>query len=480
MKLNINTPTLDTISLNNYVIGDSRKLFKEMQNVEPFIDLIITSPPYWDMKQYGDVEEQIGFGQNYNSYLKDIKDIFTDVFNYSKDSATLYLNCDTMKREGKIVRLPDDIATELEKIGWVHQDTIIWNKVKTLPWSRKGQMRNVFEYILMFTKKGNENYKYHIDRIKSVDDLMEWWVDYPERYSPQGKVPTNIWEHVIPTQGSWGKKQEFGQEEFKHACPFPPDLMSKLILLSSDENDVVFDPFAGTGVLLAMAEKHKRRYLGFDTNKDYQKVFENVTKKLVAEEWKIINKKYEEQERKKQILVDTIYKLRVLKYPKALVKKIRGLHLKNLINISNNFSLILAFEDTITNSEENTALKKVNYIFVWKDQSTIDDAKIVINGLLSKSPFTKYGLQVSYVILNSEELNDFLTSLELDYTTLYAYEKGITTYFTKEIELNDYLEETIFPSLTINSIKDIPPIISNIRIQEDDYIEIERKLYVKR
>ncbi|KAF6586438.1 site-specific DNA-methyltransferase, partial [Paenibacillus sp. EKM208P] len=78
--------------------------------------------------------------------------------------------------------------------------------------------------------------------IKNVDKLMEWWIDYPERYNPEGKVPENIWEFPIPTQGSWGNKIDFGEEEFRHACPFPPEMMARLILLSSDKNDVVLDP----------------------------------------------------------------------------------------------------------------------------------------------------------------------------------------------------------------------------------------------
>jgi len=474
MLIEINNQKLDTDKLNQYIVGDSTKLFKELGVFDPFIDLIVTSPPYWDMKQYGEISEQIGHGQNYKSYLNDIKNIFTDVYNYSKDHATLFLNCDTMKRDGKMVRLPDDIASVLEEVGWVHQDTIIWNKVKTLPWSRKGQMRNVFEYILMFTKEGRNDYKYHIERIKTVDDLMEWWVDYPERYNPEGKAPTNIWEHVIPTQGSWGSKQDFGEEEFKHACPFPPELMNKLILLSSDENDVVFDPFAGTGILLATAEKLNRRYLGFDTNPDYQKVFEKVTKKLLSEEWEIIDNKYKEQDRKKQILKETIYKLRALKYPKALVKRIRNLHSKDLINFKNDIKLILAFDEELTEEEKNDSkIGKVKYTFILGNESTLEEAKLIINNILSKPPFTKYGLQIQFDVKSIEEMENYVNYIDHE---LYSYERGCTNSYSRVVNLSEIGTIPYFQLFD----KDIPPIISNIKIHEDDYADIERIEYKKR
>ncbi|MFD1464224.1 DNA-methyltransferase, partial [Paenibacillus farraposensis] len=306
--IQINEQAVDFNQLNQYIICNSKKFTEYIpNNVEPFIDLIVTSPPYWDMKQYGNVK-QTGFQQTYEEYLDDIEQTFNSLYKLSKETATLYVNSDTLKRDGKIIRLPDDIARRLENVGWIHQDIIIWDKGKTLPWSRKGQMRNIFEYIYVFTK--SKHYKYYIERIKTVDELKEWWIDYPERYNPEGKVPDNIWEHFIPTQGSWGTKKDFGDKEFKHACPFPPDMMARIIKLSSDEGDVVFDPYAGTGVLLATAQNLNRRFLGLDTNPDYKQIFEQVTKPLIEEKIQEINNYYEKQEKMKLLLSKTIYKLR--------------------------------------------------------------------------------------------------------------------------------------------------------------------------
>src|SRR5207253_1419630 len=148
----------------------------------------------------------------------------------------------------------------LSGVGWLLKDIIIWNKTRTLPWSGHGQFRRIFEYILFFAK--TSAFKYHVDRIKEPDDLKEWWVKYPERYSPKGKVPSSIWTFPIPVQGS------FSRSNFRHFCPFPSSLIERILLLTTDLGDCVFDPFAGSGVVLAQAKAMGRRFIGCDVNKN--------------------------------------------------------------------------------------------------------------------------------------------------------------------------------------------------------------------
>lgn len=479
-NVSINGEEIEIEKLNKYVNASSLHLKDYFSNNDPFVDLIVTSPPYWDMKEYGEVEEQTGFGQEYQAYLSDIRKIFEGVHHIAKDSATMFVIVDTMKRDGKMVRLPDDIARELETIGWVHQDTIIWDKGKTLPWSRKGQMRNVFEYILMFTKENSSNYKYYIDRIKTTEQLKEWWIDYPERYSPQGKVPDNIWEFYIPTQGSWGSKKDFGEEEFRHACPFPPEMMARLILLATDENDVVFDPFAGTGVFLATAEKMNRKYLGFDTNPDYKKVFEIVTKQLLDEKWPEIETYYNYQERLKKILEESIYKLRILKYPKAVVKKLRNEVKKNSELVSNDFGLLLAIEKPLEESEivlKNKTIGKVNYYFVWNNSETIEQAEKQVKELVSKAPFTKYGLLANIKVINFDELIDLKREIP---GNLSFYINGNTSNEYSKVTLQAVIEKIKSGDIKTLFDKDVPPLVSNVCIKYSDYEMLPAEKYEKK
>ncbi|MED3484640.1 site-specific DNA-methyltransferase [Bacillus toyonensis] len=479
--IHINEQSLDINDLNKYITCNSKQFMEYMpKNIEPFIDLIITSPPYWDMKQYGNVE-QTGFKQTYEEYLDDIEQTFETLYKLSKDTATLYVNSDTLKRNGRLVRLPDDIAKRLENVGWIHQDVIIWDKRKTLPWSRKGQMRNTFEYIHMFTK--TNNYKYYIERIKTVDELKEWWQNYPERYSPEGKVPDNIWEFIIPTQGSWGTKKDFGDKEFKHACPFPPEMMARMIKLSSDEGDVVFDPYAGTGVLLATALNLNRKYLGLDTNPDYKQIFEYVTKPLIEEKMHEINIYYDNQERLKELLNKTIYKLRVLKFPKAMIKKFIKTFEQKEINELSPFVAAIAIEEEMNEQEktEKHKIGKSNYYFVLNNNfNFIDGTGIVttLRKLNKNAPFSKYGLITSVNLITIEEAVDLLTTHQ---SNLYLYSKGVVN--------DSHMEVTIEETIDLIRNKDahkqhtdktIPPIFSNIKINKSDYEEVPAEKYKKR
>lgn len=466
--MNHNNDVLNNHSiLNQYLTCNSKNLTEFLpQDIQPFIDLIITSPPYWDMKEYGEVE-QTGFKQSYEDYLDDIEQTFKKIYNLAKDTATLYVNSDTLKRDGKIIRLPDDIANRLENIGWIHKDVLIWDKGKTLPWSHKGQMRNKFEYIHMFVK--SEKYKYYIERIKTVDELKEWWVDYPERYSPEGKVPDNIWEFTIPTQGSWGSKKDFGDKEFKHACPFPPEMMARLIKLSSDEGDVVFDPYAGTGILLATAEQLNRRFLGIDTNPDYKEIFEHVTKPLINDQINSIIQYYEHQEYLKKLLSNAIFKLRILKFPKEIIKS----YIKEQIDtipFVGAFALVEQYQ--IENDvRANKKIGKSSYYFIAHPSSnTNEEIYMILKNMSTNAPFSKYGLILDIHIVTVEEAIHLFQERNED---IYLYGNAVVNNSIGKISLDEFIE-LIQSENALESYyhKGIPPIFSNVNIILSDYEEI--------
>ena len=135
----------------NYIIGDSRnieKILKKNKVEKP--QLIITSPPYFDVKNYEGAKKQIGFGQNYGEYLKDIVTIFQKCYEVSSPNATFWMIADTIKKDGTTIPLPFDLHRELTNSflsTWKLKDLIIWNKAKNIPWNAKGRFKNHFEYI---------------------------------------------------------------------------------------------------------------------------------------------------------------------------------------------------------------------------------------------------------------------------------------------------------------------------------------------
>ena len=111
------------IDINKIHKYDARDISKLIDN--PIIDVTITSPPYFDMKDYG-YTEQIGFGQNYENYLEDLRKVFEGVYACTKNTGSLWVIIDTFRRAGSVVPLPFDFANKIAPIGWKLQEIIIW------------------------------------------------------------------------------------------------------------------------------------------------------------------------------------------------------------------------------------------------------------------------------------------------------------------------------------------------------------------
>lgn len=401
---------------NVYKYMNAEDLLATYKNYIPFVDLVITSPPYWDAKNYEGNNEQTGFGQTYKEYLKSIKKIFKGVYNISKDTSSLYLIIDTIKRNDRVIRLPDDIADILEDIGWHHKDTIIWNKIKTLPWSRKGQTRNIFEYILFFSKDSKQ-YTYNENNI-TVINPKEWWKNYPERYSRNGIVPSNIWDFTIPAQGSWGSNVD--DEKLNHACPFPASLCHRIMQLSSNPNDLIFDPFGGSGVTLRMAEKMGRRYFGIDINNEYINMFNHATLQYVNSEWIEIQNKELERSKLLDIYSKITTKLRCIKYTKVLLKK--------TIEEYSDCAGILSNYKHIENND-NGFYAELECRLLIKNESAIEQIKEYLDDITKKAPLSKYNLKVniSCELFDGNINSDILNLYKYGYKTFKASEEAINS-----------------------------------------------------
>jgi DNA modification methylase len=279
----------------------------------PLLTTTITSPPYGDLKDYGH-QRQIGRGQRHDEYLMDMRRVFDDLFAHTRLDGSLWVIADTLRPRRsasvrRLVPLPFELAQQAEIAGWVLRDVIIWHKDKTLPWSSPGRLRNSFEYVLFFVKSAH--FKYRIERLREPDDLKQWWVRYPERYNPEGKAPTNVWYAPIPVQGSWANTA------VQHACPLPPDLVERMILLSTDETDVVFDPFAGSGVVVAEAERLRRRGLGSELVEAHVAAFQDTVRAEVTQRRGL--DVLAARAAQSAALRETILSLRAVKYPRVLM-----------------------------------------------------------------------------------------------------------------------------------------------------------------
>lgn len=434
---------------NKLILGDARELEKFLPVDEPIVDLIITSPPYWDMKEYGKIDNQIGYGQSKEGYFNDLGLILASCFNVAKDSGSLWLISDTFRRDGIMELLPFDLATLAKTVGWKLRDLIIWDKQYALPWHQKGQMRNTSEFILVFSK--SDNYKFDVDRIKDIDEISKWWVDFPERFNPKGKTPTSIWRFPIRRRGTWPDPSVIN-----HFCPFPTGLVARIIELTTDPGDFVFDPFAGSGVVLAQAEQMSRSFFGLDVNPEYISMYKDSVKGAIAEEWEEIKKQRDNLVTAMEEFEQTVMKLRVLKYARQAIKAFTE-PLK-----TEEITEILCAICLAEIPEEFDRERKIS-IEIWflgkKNHAFLSTGLASASKRLAKPPLTHYGLTSS---LFYGVPNEFLSEKDKwERETFYLYPIQKVRKFSSADTLSNWLRGSQIVELRAGASV---PLLSNLPI----------------
>ncbi|MGJ8455561.1 DNA methyltransferase [Pseudothermotoga sp. U03pept] len=238
------------------IIGDSRNM---SELIEESMDLIVTSPPYWHIKDYG-VKNQIGYGQTLHEYLKDLYRVWKESFRVLKKGRRLCINIgDQFARSivygrYKIIPLHAEIIAQCEDIGFDYMGAIIWQKKTTMntsgganvmgsyPYPPNGMIEIDYEYILIFKKPGNSIQTAPENKESSILTKDEW----KEYFS-----------------GHWYFK---GEKQTDHEAMFPEELPYRLIRMFSFTQDTVLDPFLGSGTTMKVALNLNRNCIGYEIN----------------------------------------------------------------------------------------------------------------------------------------------------------------------------------------------------------------------
>jgi len=241
------------------IIGDSRQM-SELQ--ESSVHLVITSPPYWQLKDYG-TENQIGFNDSYESYINNLNLVWSECFRVLHDGCRLCINIgDQFARSVyygryKVIPIHSEIIKFCETVGFDFMGQIIWQKATTMnttgggavmgsfPHPRNGIVKLDFEYILLFKKQGNAPPPTAEQKNNSVMTNEEWNTYF---------------------NGHWyfnGAKQD------KHLAMFPEELPHRLIKMFSFPNETVLDPFLGSGTTSSVAKKLNRNSVGYEINHEF-------------------------------------------------------------------------------------------------------------------------------------------------------------------------------------------------------------------
>lgn len=130
------------------------------------IDMAITSPPYFNLRNYGSVGE-IGSETDYNDYINNLIAIFTEIHRVLKDGGSCWVNIDDVYKNQSLLGLPDRFKIKMLESGWLCRNEIIWHKPNAMPSSAKSRFNSDFEKMFFFVKRNKYFFKTQYEPLKS-------------------------------------------------------------------------------------------------------------------------------------------------------------------------------------------------------------------------------------------------------------------------------------------------------------------------
>ncbi|HAM39435.1 MAG TPA: DNA methylase N-4 [Elusimicrobia bacterium] len=241
------------------ITGDSRQMSEIKDNS---VHLAITSPPYWQLKDYGS-DNQIGFHDSYENYINNLNLVWKECYRTLHDGCRLCINIgDQFARavyygRYKVIPIREEIIKFCENIGFDYMGAVIWQKITTsnttgggvqmgsYPYPRNGILKLDYEFILIFKKLG-------VAPKPTIEQKQ------------LSKMTAEEWNTFFA--GHWNFA---GTRQNNHMAMFPEELPRRLIKMFAFVGETVLDPFTGSGTTNLAAKNLGRNSIGYEISQDY-------------------------------------------------------------------------------------------------------------------------------------------------------------------------------------------------------------------
>ena len=257
---------LKSISHSLLLCGDANRALELLPDES--VQTVLTSPPYWSLRDY-DIENQIGRDDSLAGYLASIFRTFEKLKRVLRSDGTVWLNIGDAFTSGNrryrapdrknraramefrpptpeglkakdLIGLPWRIAFMLQDAGWWIRSEVIWHKPNAHPESVRDRPTKAHETIFLLSK--SQNYFYDVGAV----------------CGPNGRRLRTVWN--MPTE----PRKRLNEHADDHPAPMPMALARRCVAITSREDDVVLDPYAGSGTTLLAAQELGRKWVGIE------------------------------------------------------------------------------------------------------------------------------------------------------------------------------------------------------------------------
>ena len=305
---------------NTIICGDALTELKKFPDES--IDCVITSPPYFNLRNYK-VEGQIGLEKTYQEYIKKLIDVFNEIKRILKKEGTCFVNLgdsynnhnwagnklnkfasqtitpknivfgrggDLGLPDKSLMLIPHRFAIAMLDNGWRLRNTLIWIKPNAMPESVQDRWKKAHEYIFFFTK--SKKYYFNLDTIRTPHKQVSIQrAQYELGRNAMGLNPSSMGKKYQDNKRYMGMPAKMVKLNPKGAIPpdylivntncskndgseshyaiYPQELISPLILAGCPKNGIALDPFGGSGTTGVVAKKLGRNYILIDLNPKY-------------------------------------------------------------------------------------------------------------------------------------------------------------------------------------------------------------------
>ena len=289
--------------------GDCRETLKNVTNSS--VQMCVTSPPYYGLRDYGGEKNQIGQEQTPEQFIDELVKVFREVRRTLKDDGTLWVNIGdsyynyrpskgksypkqtvsktkqdlpdysskrnnklTNYKEKDLIGIPFMLAFALRNDGWYLRQDIIWHKPNPMPESVKDRCTKSHEYIFLLSK--NKRYYYDNEAIK--EPVKQDWGTRNRANGKYHNSGSGLSPHTGLTKSYTTKNKRsvwsVTNKPYKqaHFATFPPDLIIPPIKAGSKKGDIVLDPFMGSGTTGMVAKELGRYFIGCELHDDYSEL----------------------------------------------------------------------------------------------------------------------------------------------------------------------------------------------------------------